>query len=130
MRTLSLLALSLLLSGGAIAEAGHRHGRGCGHHFDRHARKWVSVNVFGPGGGFAFGYRSAPRYHYHGRKRCRRPHRGHYDSYYDDRGWRGRGRRGRGHGWRDRDHYCERRYGKRRYHKRHRHHHYGRFCPF
>lgn len=131
MRTTLTLALALLLSGAASAEAGHRHGRDCGHIYDRYARKWVSVNLFGPHGGFSFGYQSAPRYHYHGRKRCYRSHgRWDYrDSYYD-RGYYG------GHGYYDdrryrgRDRYFERRYGKRRYYKKHGHHHYGGFCPY
>lgn len=104
MRTTLILGLTLLLSGAAAAQAGHHHGRDCGHYYDRHSHRWISVNVFGPRGGFAFGYQSAPRYHFHGRNRCYRSHgrwkHDRYDRYYDnryDRGWRGRDRYDRGH---------------------------------
>jgi|GEM_PF-6701231 len=94
-RPLLLLAAFLLAT---PLMAGHRHGRDCGHYYEPR-RGWISIEVFGRHGGFA--YRQAPRYRYYDdyyydgprrvrycERRCRHRHR----HFYQPRG------RGHGHG--------------------------------
>lgn len=100
-RSLLLLAAFLLAT---PLMAGHRHGRECGHYYEPR-RGWISIEVFGRHGGFA--YRQAPRSDYYyddyrGRRRaryCHRKCRHRHRHFYEPRG-RGHSRhhhrRGRG----------------------------------
>ena len=74
---LSLLVLVGLLSTMPLL-AGHKHRRGCGHHYHPQ-RGWVSVQVFGRHGGFA--YQSAPDPYYYGPRQPRY----YRDGYFDGR---------------------------------------------
>ena len=78
-----LLLAGLLLATPLMAD--HRHRRGCGHHFEPN-RGWISVEAYGPRGGFAFhrapgvayyrdGYYDGRRAHRYCERRCRHRHR-------------------------------------------------------
>ena len=115
----SLAALALVI--GVPANAGHRHGRDCGHVYSRPHGGWISIDVFGRFGGFS--YRSQ-----------RSPHGYHDDRYYrrysDPYGYSpGYGRYGHPLTWKEfkrRQKYYKKRYRKMRHHG---HHDYGPFCP-
>lgn len=80
-KNLSLLLLAGFLAVSPLA-AKHKHGRGCGHYYQPQ-RGWLSIEVFGRNGGFA--YRQGPSPYGYGPGYGPNPYRYYQDGYYDGR---------------------------------------------